>query len=155
MLIVEYRVTGTDHDGYCSGEESKPIDYVCIKIVESDKLQQIENFDGCTEGRCCGGSGYCEGVSQQTWTHVRSTNLTKFTKKQIIELINRFNKIVIDHNIIKIGERFTFHQFNDIIMNANVFDYRVCHHDFYEELQDIKKQYSFIVTQVLDKKICL
>ena len=87
--MAKYRVTGTDHNGYCSDGEAKPIDCECIKFVNSDKIKPVEVFYGCSPSRCGRGSGYCmEGAFprefQQTWTFTKSVDLTDDIKKKLL-----------------------------------------------------------------------
>jgi hypothetical protein len=66
---VRFRVTGTDHDGYCTDAEGEPIQERLHeeKVTLNFKAFKLSEFDyvndGCTPSTTHG-SGYCSGCSQ-------------------------------------------------------------------------------------------
>lgn len=74
FIIIKYRVTGTDHSGYCSDAEGSPIDPEIIyeeKYISSDVpvdkhgfLTQTNMLNYYNNGCRTDGSGYCTGCQQ-------------------------------------------------------------------------------------------
>jgi hypothetical protein len=80
-LEVAYSVTGTDHDGYCSGEENLEIepdredifrftttDEYFEKHLKDDTDKFNFTLEGCSSQNLGAGSGYCNGEAEQTYT---------------------------------------------------------------------------------------
>jgi hypothetical protein len=73
VLEVKFHVTGTTHDGYCSGNDDEdPVDYHYSKEIEVDKkfVREFIEEDGTLDSyklskynkyntKNCNGSGYC------------------------------------------------------------------------------------------------
>lgn len=63
---VMYRVTGTDHGGYCSGAEGDDIEpYVIIEYKYGNENKIDDNFSYSSPGCTTNGSGYCHGCEQE------------------------------------------------------------------------------------------
>ena len=127
LYIVKQRVTGDDHDGYCSGQEADKSDesnaYITYKIVESNKYEvdrhnfvkdeEVFNYEneGCTS---LGGSNYCEGFHQiytTIWARIFKNEeyndtydlleerYVKISKKYDVKYINKvYDKLLKDYN---------------------------------------------------------
>lgn len=79
-LYITYRVTGTDHCGYCSGAEGDDIEpyetsecclnenYIPYSQFDMDGYfisDNLEKFNYTNWGCTSGGSGYCENCQQE------------------------------------------------------------------------------------------
>ena len=72
---LTFIVSGTDHEGYCSGAESEeiePFSHTYLRVVDLALDQDLTDvsflsqFDHIHNGCTTGGSGYCSGESIQT-----------------------------------------------------------------------------------------
>lgn len=75
QYIVEFRVVGTDHCGYCSGaeadeEEDFKIQVKTKTIERYTQVKTLRDFNFTHEGCSSGGSGYCRGYEQR-WRALR------------------------------------------------------------------------------------
>lgn len=98
--IAKFKVTGYDHDGYCSGAEGSEIDpYFKYDFFEKIEYIMDDQHHGCTSG----GSGYCHGCYQNHIV-VGAYEIDTQTKNELLctkqldklkeEYIRDFNKIV-------------------------------------------------------------
>jgi hypothetical protein len=92
--LVCYRVTGFDHEGWCSDAEGSEIDPETIYEVKFREKEPInkEEFDDSHEGCRTGGSHYCKGCYQ----NYKCLSFKKVTGKYL-ESINKLNSIKQEH----------------------------------------------------------
>ena len=71
FYYVLFKVSGTDHCGYCSGQEGDEIRpyYEFKNIKKQLPITNIEDFTDMSMGCTAGGSGYCSGC-EQTYTPI-------------------------------------------------------------------------------------
>jgi hypothetical protein len=64
---IKYHVTGTDHSGYCSGEEANNNNvnfYTIIIKTINDPIPELWKLDHYIGGCTSNGSSYCHGFGQ-------------------------------------------------------------------------------------------